>query len=90
MIIPAVENDVLPASFKGKIHSLHTEHNIFQRRIPVRHFRVGHVGVDDDEIVPADRVPAVLDQIDALSALDIAQFRKVVGMDKAGPVVFEF
>ena len=90
MIIPAVENDVLPASFKGKIHSLHTEHNIFQRRIPVRHFRVRHVGIDDDEVVLADRVGAVLDHINALSAFDIAKLRKRMGMDKAGPVVFEF
>ena len=53
-------------------------------------FRVGDVGIDDDQVVGVDRIELVLDEKLTLAAHNVKQFRVIVGMGHGMPVAAVF
>ena len=72
MIIPAVENNVLVIPFKRKIKPFHAQDDIFQRNLSHRTFRMGDIGVYDNEIILFYRINLIFYQIIPVPLFNIA------------------
>ena len=71
---------------RGQLDALDAQHDVFQRLGAETDFRVGHVGIDDHQIVGVDGISPVFDEKLTLSAHDEEQLHMVVGMGHGVPV----
>ena len=70
----------------GKFHAFDTKNDVFKRLGVEGDFRVGDIGIDDDQVIGIDRVELVFDEKLTLAANNIKKFSVIVGVGDGVPV----
>ena len=74
----------------GKFHTLNAQNNVLQRLGIQADFRVGDIGIDDDQVVGVDRVDLIFDEELTLATNNVKQFRMIVGVGNGMPIAAIF
>lgn len=83
-----VKNAVFFFFLEGEVQAFHTDGNITQRLPGIGAFRMGRVGVDDNQVVFFNRNRLIFYKKAAASGLYVEQLCKMMGMHKTWPVAF--
>ena len=83
-----VQNAELPIGIFtcGKLHPFNAQNDVFQRLGIQTDLGMGHVGIDDNQIIGIDGVKLILDQKLSLAADNIEKLQMIMGMGYGMPV----